>query len=171
MKKLILALAGAMLCIPAAVSASTSALSLYGTGAISPSTTSSCAGLAQGCFRVKGSVKGTPMSGSFDGKWTVNWNRATTANGRKCATGGGEMQISDSAGNSLTLSQTGKLCQTIASGRVTFTGSYNVSAGDKKYATLGVGKGKVSLVQVSGRTVVFKATGSFDPAVTRPEGG
>ncbi|MDX6512661.1 MAG: hypothetical protein QOE36_2165 [Gaiellaceae bacterium] len=171
MKKVIVAVAAAALFIPAAAPAKTAALSLYGTGKISTTTTSTCAGVAQGCLLVKGSVKGSPLKGSFEGKWTVNWNRATTSNGRKCATGGGEVQISDSAGNSLTLSETGKLCQATATGRVTFTGSYTVSAGEKKYATQGVGKGKASLVEVAGRKAILKATGSFNPTATRQEGG
>ena len=41
----------------------------------------------------------------------MNWARATTRNGSKCATAGGEVHLSNAKGDALTLDQTGMLCK------------------------------------------------------------
>jgi len=130
--------------------------------------TSGCQTIGQGCLKFRGSAAGRPLTGSLDGKYTVNWSRATTRNGSKCTTAGGEVDLSNAKGDALTLDQTGTLCKKGTT--YSFRGSYTVSLGSGRYATTGVGTGAVNWT-LGGRTLTGTLKGKFNPNMHRVEGG
>jgi hypothetical protein len=171
MKKLLLV--GAMLALgmssTATASQSRYALLEHARGLTTVSNqTAGCQTIAQGCLKFRGSVAGRPLNGSLDGSYTVNWARATTRNGSKCTTAGGEVHVSNAKGDALTLDQTGTLCKTGAAYR--FHGSYTVSLGSGRYATTGVGTGAVDWT-LGGHTLAGTFKGKFNPNMQRVEGG
>src|SRR3954451_13667865 len=170
MKKLPLVVAALALCVS---STATAAQSRYAflqqvRGIAEVNQTAGCQSISQGCLNVRGSVAGRPLKGGLDAKYTANWARATTRNGVKCTTAGGEAHLSNARGDALTLDQTGTLCKNGAA--YTFRGSYTVSLGSGKYATQGVGTGAAKWT-MTGNSLVGTFKGKFNPNQTRVEGG
>jgi hypothetical protein len=110
-----------------------------------------------------GSVKGSPIAGSFTAAFTADWTNASTQSGKRCTRAGGDVTLSH-GGDQLVLNSTGVACRAGSDGHIAYTGSWTVFSGDGKYETQGVGTGKVTFTAVRANAMAIKLSGSFTMA-------
>jgi hypothetical protein len=113
-----------------------------------------CQSVAQGCLTLKGGVHGTPISGALEATMTVDWSSGGT-----CGTAGGVVILSNTAGDALNLVTSGRLCKRGA--LFVYSGSWSIQAGSGKYATAGIGRGKMSLRELPSHLVQAAILGRF----------
>ena len=110
---------------------------------------------SQGCFGLKGGIHGTPLSGAVEASFTADWSQGGT-----CAPAGGTLILSNAHGDSLNLMSTGTLCRHGARS-ATYSGAWNIENGSGKFASNGVGGGKLTMRQLGNGLVQLAVRGSF----------
>jgi hypothetical protein len=167
MKRFVLGLVLAGALVPAVALATVSwptRLSEEGTG-IASRNTAACGGIPNGCVHAKGTVRGQPITGDFTLAYTADWSKTTKAG--KCAKAGGTIElIAKNPANSITLTDTGRLCKA-ASGTFTYAGAYTLSLGTGIYANTGVSSGRSGFTVSAKGKIHVLYRGTFKP-IERP---
>src|SRR5579872_3219297 len=113
----------------------TSSLSEQSTGTLTSAGAPGCQFTVEGCtVSSSGTIAGTPiLLGTVTGSLTIYWSQATSNGaGGFCAPASGTYTLSDGAGNTITKSESGTVCEVGPTGNNvehTFTGTYTITGG------------------------------------------
>ena len=146
---------GATLALALTLAGTAAAASFSERGTAAPATTNQACQAGSTCMSLKGGIHGAPISGAVEVSFNADWSQ-----GGRCAPARGTLILSNSHGDSLNLMSTGTLCRHGARAAI-YSGSWNIMNGSGKFASNGIGNGKLTMRQLGNGLVQLAVRGSF----------